>query len=116
MTGYENLVGAMTNDTKDEHVLAAAVRADASAVVTFNIKDFPDEALAPLHVDAIHPDTFLLDLLDLAPGRTLDVLRKQVAGYRRPEMDLHDLAGALRRANCPEFADQLSLHLDGSDV
>lgn len=116
VTGYDHLIDAMTNDPKDRHVLAAAVRADAAAVVTFNLKDFPNEALDPLHVDAIHPDAFLLDLLDLAPGRTLDVLDKQVARYRRPEMDLLGLAGFLRRAGCPEFADQLGLHLDGQDV
>lgn len=116
VTGYDHLIEAMTNDPKDRHVLAAAVRADAAAVITFNLRDFPDEALNPLHVDAIHPDAFLLDLLDLAPGGTLDVLGKQVAGYQRPEMDLPGLAGRLRRAGCPGFADQLSLHLGGQDM
>lgn len=111
VTGYEQLVDAMTNDPKDRHVLAAAVRADAAAIVTFNLGDFPDVALDPLHIDAIHPDDFLLDLLDLAPGATLDALAQQVAGYRHPEMTVHDLAGILRRSGCIGFTDQLLLHL-----
>lgn len=41
VAGYELLVDGMTNDPKDRHVLAAAVRANAEVVVTFNIRDFP---------------------------------------------------------------------------
>jgi predicted nucleic acid-binding protein len=35
VTGYESLVDGMTNDPKDRHVLAAAVRAGAEVLVTF---------------------------------------------------------------------------------
>lgn len=35
----------MTNDPKDRHVLAAAVRGHAGLIVTANIKDFPASAL-----------------------------------------------------------------------
>ena len=35
VTGYEPLIRKMTNDEKDRHVLAAAVRARASKIVTF---------------------------------------------------------------------------------
>src|SRR5436309_3551093 len=38
--GYEDLVSAMTNDPKDRHVLAAAVRCNAEVIVTLNRKDF----------------------------------------------------------------------------
>ena len=38
---YENLIPAMTNHLKDRHVLAAAVRAGAKTILTYNIKDFP---------------------------------------------------------------------------
>lgn len=116
VTGHEHLRDAMRNDAKDRHVLAAAVRADAAAVVTFNLADFPADVLDPLHIDAIHPDEFLLDILDLAPGATLDALSRQVAGYRRPAMTLHDLAGPLRRSDCPQFADQLTLHIGPLDA
>ncbi|MDI5939670.1 PIN domain-containing protein [Micromonospora sp. PTRAS2] len=43
--GYESLIDGMTNDPKDRHVLAAAVRANAEVLVTFNIADFPEPAL-----------------------------------------------------------------------
>jgi hypothetical protein len=47
VTRYESLIDGMTNDPKDRHVLAAAVRANAEVLVTFNISDFPESALKP---------------------------------------------------------------------
>jgi len=46
--GFDDLIDQMRCDPKDRHVLAAAVRGGADTVVTFNLKDFPDEAGAPL--------------------------------------------------------------------
>jgi predicted nucleic acid-binding protein len=46
VTGYANLTETMTCDPKDRHVLAAAVRGEADALVTFNAKDFPPASLA----------------------------------------------------------------------
>ena len=65
--GYGPLVEAMPNDPKDRHVLAAADRANAAAIVTFNLSDFPPAHLEPFAVAAIHPDEFLLNQLGLAP-------------------------------------------------
>ncbi|WP_432194461.1 PIN domain-containing protein [Streptomyces sp. bgisy027] len=55
--GHEPLIDAVKlPDPDDRHVLAAAIRAKAQVVVTFNLKDFPTEALAPWDVEAVHPD------------------------------------------------------------
>lgn len=65
VTGYDDLVSAMTNDAKDRHVLAAAVRGCADVLVTFNLKDFPPRSVEPFDLEVVHPDDFLLDQLDL---------------------------------------------------
>jgi predicted nucleic acid-binding protein len=52
VSGYESLLPAMTNQEKDKNVLAAAVEAVAEVIVTLNLKDFPERALAPLKVEA----------------------------------------------------------------
>ncbi|WP_216594092.1 PIN domain-containing protein [Kocuria marina] len=72
---YESLVPAMTNDPKDRHVLAAAVRSRAELIVTSNQKDFPATALKPYDVAVRSPDDLLLDQLDLDLGRPLHSVR-----------------------------------------
>jgi hypothetical protein len=42
VTGWEELeAGLLLPDTDDQHVVAAAIRADAQAIVTANVGDFP---------------------------------------------------------------------------
>jgi predicted nucleic acid-binding protein len=97
VTGFEHLIeGLELPDPDDRHVLAAAVRAGAQAIVTMNLKDFPAAKLRPYGVEAIHPDDFLLDLLDLAPGAIASVVVEQAAGLKRPPRTLEELLGTLR--------------------
>ncbi|HLA63034.1 MAG TPA: PIN domain-containing protein [Rhodothermales bacterium] len=64
-SGYAHLLPAVTNDLKDRHVLAAAIHAGADVILTFNLKDFPDEALAPWGIAARHPQDYLLTLYEM---------------------------------------------------
>jgi hypothetical protein len=64
--GYEPLIGSPhLPDLDDRHVLAAAIRARAQIIVTFNLSDFPPEALTDWDVEAKHPDDFLVDQFHL---------------------------------------------------
>jgi hypothetical protein len=105
--GYEELVAAMTNDAGDRHVLAAAVRANAEVLVTFNLRHFPAEALSPYDVEARHPDDFLLDQLDLHQEVTVAGVLRVVASYERPPMTALEFLGRLRAAGVPRFAERL---------
>src|SRR5712692_2845699 len=69
VTGYEDLIASLSlPDPDDRHVLAAAIRANADVIITYNLTDFPAETLARFDIEALHPDDFLVCLLDLAPG------------------------------------------------
>jgi len=99
VTGYEHLVeGLDLPDPDDRHVLAAAIRAHAQAVVTLNLRDFPDHVLARYDMEAKHPDEFVLDTLDLAPGAVVQCVTAQAAALRHPPVALADLLDTLRRA------------------
>ncbi|MCV2393138.1 PIN domain-containing protein [Actinotalea sp. M2MS4P-6] len=111
VTGYEPLIGSMTCDPKDRHVLAAAVRANAELLVTFNLSDFPAEATSPYDITVTHPDEFLLDQLDLYPGATVRALQDQIAAYSRPGMSIDGLLAHLARASVPRFASEVRRHL-----
>lgn len=79
-SGYEHLIQVMTNQEKDRHVLAAAVKAGAPLILTFNLKDFGEEALAPWGVKAKSPDDYLTTLyeMDSVPiAQTLGVIEER---------------------------------------
>ncbi|MGP5931089.1 PIN domain-containing protein [Corynebacterium glyciniphilum] len=108
---YEMLIPAMTNDPKDRHVLAAAVRSEAHTVVTMNLKDFPTESVEPWDIEVVHPDQFLLNQLDLEPRTVMSILRRQVENNRYPPRSAEDLCAALRRCGVPDFAEEVGRRL-----
>lgn len=71
-------------DTDDRHVLAAAIFCGAGAIVTYNLKDFPDEALAPFGITAQHPDEFIEHAFDLSPAAVCKAVRDLRASLRHP--------------------------------
>jgi hypothetical protein len=69
----------MTNDPKDRHVLAAAVKCGAHAIVSDNVKHFPDSSLSPHKLECMTVDNFLVRQYHLDPGRFIGVLRGQAS-------------------------------------
>jgi hypothetical protein len=97
VTGFEALIdGLDLPDVNDRHVLAAAIRSGAQAIVTFNLDDFPDLKLAPYNVEAKHPDDFVLDAIDLAPGIVATVIAEQARSLRNPPRSVGELLDTLR--------------------
>lgn len=98
VTGYEPLIQALElPDADDRHVLAAAVRCGAQVIVTNNVKDFPEKALAPLAIEAQVPDEFILYLIDLAPEAVLETITKQAAGLTKRKTTVDELLATLER-------------------
>jgi predicted nucleic acid-binding protein len=98
VTGYESLVPALTlPDPDDRHVLAAAIRCGADLIVTFNLKDFPDEAVKPYGIEAQHPDQFLTHQLDLAPNLVCAAAKRQRASLKNPPMNVEEYLESLER-------------------
>lgn len=97
--GYEHLeAGFDLPDPSDAHVLAAAVRAGAQAIVTFNLKDFPDHVLQRYDMEAKHPDEFVLDSIDLAPAAIARCVTEQAAACRSPALTVEQVLATLRAA------------------
>ena len=77
VTGYEPLVHSLElPDPDDRHILAAAIVGRCDAIVTQNLKDFPEDALAPYAIDIQHPDEFCSNQLTLAPGAFCAAVQK----------------------------------------
>lgn len=69
---------------KDRHVAAAAIQGGATHIVTFNLRDFPRDALAPFGISAVHPDAFVIRLFRANRDVVLDVLERHQADLGRP--------------------------------
>jgi predicted nucleic acid-binding protein len=100
VTGYEKLIGVMTNEPKDRHVLAVAVECGAQVIVTSNLRDFPPESLLEWDIEPQHPDQFLLDLFELYPAEILLKLHDQAATINRTLPRLLSTIGVV----VPKFA------------
>ena len=98
-------------DPDDQHVLDAALSAGASVLLTFNLKDFPREAL-PSHLQAMHPDDFLVACLEQQQGRVLAVLQELRADLKKPPFSGSELLAALERVDLPTFALKLREHVE----
>ena len=96
VTGYETLIEAVTlPDPDDRHVLAAAIRAGADLIVTFNLKDFPEKDLKPYGIEAQHHDDFLTFQLDLAPNIVCAAAKRHRASLKNPPKDVDEYLATL---------------------
>lgn len=96
VTGFDDLVSAMTVDPHDRHVAAAAIVGHAQVIVTLNMKHFPSAGLVHYHVDAQSPDAFLTHLFTLDPETMLQIIRHQAADLQSPAMTPGQVCDALR--------------------
>ena len=94
VTGYAALVAGLSNDEKDRHVVAAAVKAGAQVITTSNLKDFTP---LPDGLEAQSPDEFLCNLFDLDAEGFVEMLREQAADLVNPPMTYEELLERLSR-------------------
>ena len=98
MTGHEALIaGLALPDGDDRHVLAAAIRCNANVIVTFNERDFPQEALAPYGIEVQHPDLFIDNLFDLDQSAVVAAAQCQRAQLKSPPLDVDTYLDVLLR-------------------
>ena len=81
-------------DPRDGHVIAAAIAANASFIVTKNLKDFPAKILNRFGVEAIHPDNFVLRFESFST-ELLAIIIKMSNQYTNPSMSPHDVLSRL---------------------
>lgn len=98
-------------DADDEHVLAAAVKTQAQALVTENLSDFPESILSQLNIEARNADQFIADTIALDEGRAVAAIRRMRARLQRPEIGPEELLRLLEAHGLMETASVLSSHI-----
>lgn len=94
-------------DPNDAHVLAAAIAGHADCIVTSNLRDFPSSVLQPYGIEAIDPDTFILNQWDLDPVNAITAFKHMRARRKKPESSPEEFAYAMEVGGLPTTADRL---------
>jgi hypothetical protein len=109
VVGYEDLIPSLSlPDPDDRHVLAAAIVGRCDVIVARNLKDFPNAALAPYGIHAQHPDEFLSNHLNLAPGVFCDAVRKVRARLKNPALSVAEYLHILKQQGLVATATELA--------
>jgi hypothetical protein len=108
ITGYESLIETLhLPDSDDRHVLAAAIVGNVDAIVTMNLRDFPESALRPFHIEAQHPDDFIVCQMDLAPATVCAAVKKQRQMLTRPAYSVEEFLDRLTTQQLPQTVARL---------
>ena len=104
VTGHHRHIRSITlPDADDRDVAAAAIKAKCQHIVTCNLGDFPDSALAKHGVQAIHPDVLLTALMIIDTPRVLTAIDDLIADLKKPPIPLDDILEGLRAQGLTQF-------------
>jgi predicted nucleic acid-binding protein len=111
--GYEELIeGLALPDLGDRHVLAAAIKAGADAIVTFNLKDFPSDVLSNYGIEAIHPDEFIYCQIDLSPTIACEAIKRQRESLKNPPKEKNEFLAILQKQQLPQTVSVLKTYIE----
>lgn len=94
-------------DENDLHVIAAAAKVKAEFIITFNLKDFPENEMKKLGIRAVQPDQFISTLIEINPINVLKAFNNQVKNLRYPKMRPEEVLQRLERCNLKTTSNKL---------
>lgn len=113
IVGYEEFIPSIQlPDPDDRHVVAAAIRGNADAIVTSNIKDFPAVVIANYDIEIQTPDQFVLNQILLHPPRALIAIKRMRERWERPTMTSLSMVDLFEQRSLPQTAAHLRDMLD----
>ena len=92
-------------DPDDRHVVAAALVGECDCIVTYNLRDFPQEALDKYGLRAMSPDDLVMELVGKNPVTVLCVIDALIRSKRRPPRTYDQEMEGLRRCGMRGLAD-----------
>lgn len=112
VVGFEPLIdGLALPDPNDRHVLAAAIRSGAQAIITSDLRDFPAAALNAWDIEARHPDDFVVSQVGIASGAVVGAVMQQAAALKNPPCTPEDVLRALERNGLVQTVAELRILL-----
>ena len=113
ISGYEELIPSLNlPDPNDRHVLAAAIKVNADAIISFNAKDFPNSALDRYDIELIHPDDFIYYQLDLNVALCCKAVKNQRQALKNPPKTVEEFLNILQKQELPQTVSVLRKYAD----
>ena len=110
---YESLIEGLTlPDQDDRHVLAAAIKANADAIISFNAKDFPSQVLKQYDIELIHPDDFIYYQFELNTALCCQVVKGQRLALKNPPQTTEAFLTILKKQSLPKTVSILEQYID----
>ena len=108
VAGYETYISSITlPDIDDRHFVAAAIKGKADVIVTFNLKDFPVSEIDPLVIKIVHPDNFVLNVVDLDEQTAVQGFKRMINRLKNPPLSDEDVLKALEKSGITKGAIKL---------
>jgi hypothetical protein len=109
VTGYRTHLEAVTlPDPDDRHVVATAIAAGASVILTWNLRDFPTRELNMHGLVRQNPDTFLTALYDKAPDLTLASLANARPNLSKSRISAVDFIDTRKNQKLTQLATRIA--------
>ena len=111
--GYEPIIPMLTlPDPDDRHVLAAAIKAGAKYIVTFNLKHYPKTTLQAYGIEAVSPDDFVFRLIQRKSPPVLQAAKTHRLRLTRPPKTVDEYLTTLEKQGLPKTVAFLREHKD----
>jgi hypothetical protein len=112
ITGFHHLIDDLyLPDPDDRHVVAAAITANASHILTWNLRDFPSAVLQAHGLICKTPDAFLVSLHDQMPQPVVASLANARRNLSKSGISAREFVSVLREQGLTELARRLRSHV-----
>jgi predicted nucleic acid-binding protein len=112
VSGYERHVETISlPDPDDRHVVAAAIEAKATHILTWNLRHFPARVLKARGLVRQTPDAFLADLYDQVPQLLLASLANARRNLSKSALSAEEFLNVLREQKLTQLDKRLRRHL-----
>lgn len=103
---FEEIINSIElPDKNDRHVLAAGIQSKADLIVTFNLKDFPQDSLDQYDIRVIDPDLFACGLSEINEAKAIQGFENQLASLKNPPKTREELKVILKKCGLSKFVE-----------
>ena len=95
-------------DKNDTHVLACGIKSKCQFIITSNLKDFPNRILNEYNITAIHPDKFILNVIESDEESCLKAFSELMYRLKNPPITQEELLVIFQKIGLSKTSSKLA--------